>query len=79
VCLEGFCVQSCLLDEECPVGTSCTSNLCLPDLSTTTGDDVTDTLDVTSSTTLPGGDETTDGGGEVTTDVTDGMQTTGAT
>lgn len=83
VCIEGFCVQSCLMSEECPAGTSCTGNLCLPDNVATTGDTV-DTLDGSSSSTsedtLSSSDSDPTATDPTTTDpTTDPTATTGAT
>jgi hypothetical protein len=50
VCIEGFCVQTCVDDSSCNAGTICQNNLCLPDFGTTTNDiDTLTTMDSGSS------------------------------
>lgn len=55
VCIEGFCVQTCVDDEQCPPATSCQQSLCLPDLGLGTDSASGETSD--SLTGLPTGTE----------------------
>lgn len=45
VCIEGFCVQTCVDSEQCPAGTTCQQDLCLPDFGTTSDGGTTDASD----------------------------------
>jgi hypothetical protein len=53
VCIEGFCVQTCVDDDACGAGTTCQNNLCLPDFDTTTDDsDSLTTVESSSTETI---------------------------
>lgn len=71
VCIEGFCVQTCMQPEECFAGTTCLGGLCLPDTGGTDGTSA-GPLDESSSTL----DTITDGESSSSTDP---APTTGAT
>jgi hypothetical protein len=71
VCLEGFCVQTCVDDMDCAAGTTCAGNLCLPDfLVDTTSDSMTDTLTTAESSS-------SDGTATITDTITDSGTDTG--
>lgn len=74
VCIEGFCVQTCVDDEACAAGLSCQNSLCLPDAGTTT--DESDSL----TTVDPGSSSDDTATATITDSGTDtGMDTVTAT